>query len=60
MLYRFWYKLLEQALERKLHIQLFKDLLAKSQVHIFNNQNLVSKIQKKLKEKQKIDDDIQS
>ena len=44
MMYKFWYKLLEQALDRKLHVQLFKDLLAKSQVHIFNNQNLTAKI----------------
>lgn len=30
MLYRFWYKMLEQAARNKLHIDLYKDMLDKS------------------------------
>lgn len=44
MLYRFWFKLMQQSLEKKLHDHLYKDLLDKSQVHIFNNQDLVVRI----------------
>lgn len=37
LLYRFWYKMLEQASYNKLHCDLYKDLLDKSQVHMIHN-----------------------
>ena len=57
MLYRFWFKLMQQSLEKKLHEELYKDLLNKSQVHILNNQDLVLLIQKKQKEVSRINEE---
>ena len=36
MLYKFWYKLLEQAYRRKLHVDLYNYLLELNSTHIFN------------------------
>ena len=36
MLYKFWYKLLEQAYRRKLHIDLYNLLLDLNSTHLFN------------------------
>ena len=52
MLYRFWYKILEQAARNKLHVDLYRDLLDKSQVHVIHNQDLDSLILKKLHEQE--------
>lgn len=40
MLFRFWFKILEQAVDRKLSASLYKDLLARQQVHMINCQDL--------------------
>jgi hypothetical protein len=37
LLYKFWYKIMEQAYKRKLHEDLYKDLLDKNQVHLLYN-----------------------
>jgi len=36
LFYKFWYKTLEQALKKKLHVDLYRDLLEKSQVHMMH------------------------
>ena len=36
MLYRFWYKIAEQTASRKLHEELYQEVLDKNQVHILN------------------------
>ena len=50
MLYRFWYKFIEQSSKNKLHTDLYKDLLDKSQVHMVHNQELDTVILKKLRD----------
>jgi len=44
LFYRFWYKLMEQALSRKLSERMFRELLNRSQVYLMNNQALNVKI----------------
>jgi hypothetical protein len=58
LLYKFWYKLCEQAYRRKLHEDLYRDLLEKQQVHLIHNQTLENSVNKKLREKTKIKDQL--
>ena len=58
MLYKFWYKLLEQAYRRKLHIDLYNQLLDLNSTHLFNIQHLQSLTQKKLSDSVKIDHEV--
>ena len=58
LLYKFWYKILDQSLQRKLHEDLYKNILEKSQVHIVNCQNVENRVVKKVMERCHITDQV--
>lgn len=58
ILYKYWYKLITQSSKRKLHCDLYRDLLDKNQVHLVHSQRVESKVYSKLKEIPSIQEDM--
>ena len=54
LLYRFWYKILQQAYERRLSVELYRDMLAKKQACMMTFDKVEDLVRRKMRQRQEL------